>query len=220
MNEQSLTHYLTELGREGGTPGGGSAAAYIGAMSVSLARLTADIQKDKKVYASYRPDLYDLLEQTEVAREEFVRLAKKDGEAFEPVLAAYKLPKKTEEEREARKKAIEVALLGAVNPPLSMLGVSMQVLTMLEKLTEMQMKGTIVNDLLVAALFMRTVLETAVLNVSINTKLMENQAKKEEIEQRADQMVLEGKRRVDRLTASLHYFIRHDTWPEPLLEEE
>lgn len=220
MNEQSLTHYLTELGREGGTPGGGSAAAYIGAMSVSLARLTADIQKDKKVYASYRPDLYDLLEQTEVAREEFVRLAKKDGEAFEPVLAAYKLPKKTEEEREARKKAIEVALLGAVNPPLSMLGVSMQVLTMLEKLTEMQMKGTIVNDLLVAALFMRTVLETAVLNVSINTKLMENQAKKEEIEQRADQMVLEGKKRVDRLTARLHYFIRHDTWPEPLLEEE
>lgn len=220
MNEQSLTHYLTELGREGGTPGGGSAAAYIGAMSVSLARLTADIQKDKKVYASYRPDLYDLLEQTEVAREEFVRLAKKDGEAFEPVLAAYKLPKKTEKEKEVRKKAIEVALLGAVNPPLSMLGVSMQVLTMLEKLTEMQMKGTIVNDLLVAALFMRTVLETAVLNVSINTKLMENQAKKEEIEQRADQMVLEGKKRVDRLTARLHYFIRHDTWPEPLLEEE
>lgn len=220
MNEQRITDYLTELGKKEGKPGGGSAAAYIGAMSASLARLTIDVQKDKKAYTAFADELYALLEEAQHIRTEFESLARADSEAFEPVLEAYRLPKGTTEEKEVRNQIIEKALLGAAKPPVRMLEMSVELIAILEKLVSMRMQGTIVNDLLVAAVFTGTVLETAVLNVYINTKLFKNQSKRDEIDEKADQLVSKGKEKVHHLTDVIHYFLKHDKWPDDLLAEE
>ncbi|GAA0363462.1 cyclodeaminase/cyclohydrolase family protein [Alkalibacterium iburiense] len=220
MNEQTIAAYLTELGKKEGKPGGGSAAAYIGAMSASLARLTSDVQKDKKAYRDFSDDLYDLLDEAQEASREFEHLAQADSEAFEPVLEAYQLPKETSEEKEIRNQTIEAALLGAAQPPLRMLEVSLELLAILEQLVYMRMQGTIVNDLLVATIFIGTVLETALLNVYINTKLFKDQSKRDEIEEKADQLVSKGKERVHHLSDVTHYFLKHDTWPDDLMAKE
>lgn len=220
MKDETVSAYLTELGSKDGISGGGSAAAYIGAMSASLARMVADIQKDKKSYVKHKETLTHLLNESQRIRESFEHLAKADAVAFEPVLDAYKLPKETKEEKEKRNDVVEEALKGAVKPPLHMLDESLKLIKVLEELTFLRMKGTIVNDLMVAALFMESVLETAVLNVTINTKLMKDTKVKDRLEREAKADLVKGKRQLKELEHAINLFLEQNEWPEKLVEEE
>lgn len=220
MKDETFSAYLTELGSKDGVSGGGSAAAYIGAMSASLVRMVADIQKDKKSYAGKKDEIVALLSEAERIRESFESLAKADAVAFEPVLDAYKLPKGTEEEKAARNEAVEEALKGAVEPPRTMLEEGLNLIQILKDLTAFRMKGTIVNDLMVATLFMESVLETAVLNVTINTKLMKDKELKNQLEEEAERRLAHGKLELSELSESIRYFLEHNTWPDLLTEEE
>ncbi|MER2063604.1 MAG: cyclodeaminase/cyclohydrolase family protein [Alkalibacterium sp.] len=220
MKDETFSAYLTELGSKDGVSGGGSAAAYIGAMSASLVRMVADIQKDKKSYAEKKDELVALLNEADRLKDTFESLAKADAVAFEPVLDAYKLPKGTEEERTARQEAVEAALKGAVEPPRTMLEEGLNLISLLKKLTVLRMKGTIVNDLMVATLFMESVLETAVLNVTINTKLMKDTELKEQLEKEAESLLVLGKLELTELSESIRYFLEHNEWPKLLTEEE
>lgn len=220
MKDETFSAYLKELGSKDGVSGGGSAAAYIGAMSASLARMVADIQKDKKNYADQKEALFRLLDESQRIRETFEQLAKADAIAFEPVLDAYKLPKETAEEKNKRNEVIEEALKGAAEPPLSMLKEGINLVCVLEELTAMNMKGTIVNDLMVATLFMESVLETAVLNVTINTKLMKDNEVKVHLETEAKKELAEGKAQLNTLSETISYFLEHDRWPDKQTGEE
>lgn len=214
MNELTIEGYLTELGKKEGTPGGGSATAYIGSMSAALIRMVADIQKDKKKYAEYKETIEEALAKAHKLREDFEQLAKDDAVAFEPVLKAYKLPKDTEKEKHERDEAVEQAIKGAAQPPLIMLEKSHELLDLIEELTQMKMKGTIVNDLMVGVLFMSTVLETAVLNVTINTKLLSDEKVRAELEEQAQDYLISGKERISRLYEQIHYFLMTDEWAD------
>lgn len=214
MNELTIEGYLNELGKKEGTPGGGSATAYIGSMSAALIRMVADIQKDKKKYAIHKESIEEALDKAHKLRLSFEQLAKEDAVAFEPVLKAYKLPKQTEEEKKARAEAVEQAIKGAAKPPLTMLEKSHELLDLIEELTRMKMKGTIVNDLMVAVLFMGTVLETAVLNVTINTKLLSDETTRFQLEEEAQQGLLTGKERISRLYEQIHHFLMTDEWAD------
>lgn len=216
MNELTIESYLTELGKKEGTPGGGSAAAYIGSMSAALIRMVADIQKDKKKYADYSAEIKQVLDQAQTARMFFEQLAKDDAVAFEPVLMAYKLPKDTSEEKKIRQEKIEKAIKGAAQPPLTMLDKSHELIDLLEQLTRMKMSGTIVSDLMVAAIFIKTVLETAVLNVTINTKLLSDEAERAVIENKAYERLSSGQERVQDLRDSIDYFLENNEWPESI----
>lgn len=220
MKDETISGYLKELGSKDGVSGGGSAAAYIGAMSASLARMVADIQKDKKSYADQKETLTRLLNESHRIQEDFEKLAKADAVAFEPVLDAYKLPKETSEEKSKRNEVIEEALKGAAKPPLSMLKEGMDLVHVLEELTALRMKGTIVNDLMVATLFMESVLETAVLNVTINTRLMKDTEYKNHLEEEAKRDLAKGKERLKKLSETISYFLEHNEWPEKQTEEE
>lgn len=220
MNELTIEHYLTELGKKEGTPGGGSAAAYIGSMSAALIRMVADIQKDKKKYAEVSEEINQVLDHAQKIRSAFEQLAKDDAVAFEPVLMAYKLPKETPKEKEIRQEAVEQAIRGAAQPPLLMLDKSHELIDLLEDLTRMKMSGTIVNDLMVAAIFVQTVLETAVLNVTINTKLLSDDAERTVMENKASDRVSSGKKRVQNLRLAINYFLENNEWPDDIYSVE
>lgn len=216
MNELTIEGYLTELGKKEGTPGGGSAAAYIASMSAALVRMVADIQKDKKAYADYSEEITQALEAAHALRKAFEQLAKDDAVAFEPVLMAYKLPKGTDEEKERRQEEVQKAIKGAAQPPLEMLEKSHDLIDLIDQLTRMKMKGTIVNDLMVATLFVGTVLETAVLNVTINTKLLSDTNERNELEKKAIERLSTGKQRISRLRQTIEYFLEKNEWPESI----
>jgi formiminotetrahydrofolate cyclodeaminase len=216
MNELTIEGYLTELGKKEGKPGGGSAAAYIASMSAALVRMVADIQKDKKAYADYSEEITQALEASHDLRKAFEQLAKDDAVAFEPVLMAYKLPKGNEDEKERRQEEIQKAIRGAAQPPLEMLEKSHDLIDLIEQLTRMKMRGTIVNDLMVATLFMGTVLETAVLNVRINTKLLSDKDERNELEKKAIERLSTGKQRISQLRQTIEYFLEKNEWPESI----
>lgn len=216
MNELTIEGYLTELGKKEGKPGGGSAAAYIASMSAALVRMVADIQKDKKAYADYSEEITQVLEASHDLRKAFEQLAKDDAVAFEPVLMAYKLPKGNEDEKKRRQEEIQKAIRGAAQPPLEMLEKSHDLIDLIEQLTRMKMRGTIVNDLMVATLFMGTVLETAVLNVTINTKLLSDKNERNELEKKALGRLSTGKQRISQLRQTIEYFLEKNEWPESI----
>ena len=216
MNELTIEGYLTELGKKEGKPGGGSAAAYIASMSAALVRMVADIQKDKKAYADYSEEITQVLEASHDLRKAFEQLAKDDAVAFEPVLMAYKLPKGNEDEKKRRQEEIQKAIRGAAQPPLEMLEKSHDLIDLIEQLTRMKMRGTIVNDLMVATLFMGTVLETAVLNVTINTKLLSDKNERNELEKKAIERLSTGKQRISQLRQTIEYFLEKNEWPESI----
>ncbi|GEK91954.1 cyclodeaminase/cyclohydrolase family protein [Alkalibacterium kapii] len=214
MKDETFSAYLTELGSKDGSYGGGSAAAYVSAMSASLIRMVADVQKDKKKYAENEHELKNLLKESERVRERLESLAQADALAFEPVLMAYKLPKETEEEKKVRQKTIEEALKGAVKPPFDLMEEASNLIRMLKKMVAFRMKGTIVNDLMVTALFMECVLETAALNVTINTKLMKDKKVRNDLEEEAKCRLTQRKQELTELTRSIRYFLEHDEWPD------
>lgn len=213
MNELTIESYLTQLGKKDGTPGGGSAAAYVASMSAALIRMVADIQKDKKAYAERANTLTETLEKSQQLVKSFEQLAKDDAVAFEPVLMAYRLPKETPEEKAEREEAIDSAIKGAAQPPLLMLEKSHELINLIDQLVSVQMKGTIVNDLMVSVLFVSTVIETAVLNVTINTRLLADASLRAELEKQAEDYLETGRERVKVLKDKVQYFLEHNEWP-------
>lgn len=213
MTDQSISAYLDQLQTKEGMPGGGSAAALIGAMSAALIHMVSDIQKDKKAFAEYKTDLEAILEETKQIRSRFEALSKEDAKAFEPVSKAYKLPKDTDEQVKNRQEAIEAGLKGAVQPPLKMMQGTLRMIELYEKLGKMAIQGSIVNDIAVGVLFAKTTLQSAYLNVLVNTNYIKNEQIKTELEGTGNAYLVQGEEKADQLYADAKYYLTHKKWP-------
>jgi glutamate formiminotransferase / formiminotetrahydrofolate cyclodeaminase len=110
--------FLEDLAAGTPAPGGGSAAAYAGAMGAALAAMCARLTLGKKKYAGVEADMQAVLDEAESLRQELTRAVQEDAEAFEAVLAAFRLPRDTKKQEAARMKAIEAATLQAARVPL------------------------------------------------------------------------------------------------------
>lgn len=214
MENQTISTYLKELGAKEGKPGGGSAAGIVGAMSASLANMVSDIQKEKKKFAAHKEELEDILEKAKRLCSQFEQLSQKDAEAFEPVSKAYGLPKGTEEEKEARQTAINEGLKGAAEPPLEMMRKTLDVLDCYQRLAELDIKGSIVNDIAVGVLFAKTALEASYLNVLVNADMLKDDELKHSLEGRSQAYLVQGLDKADTLYADSKYYLTHKKWPE------
>lgn len=213
MTGQSISDYLDQLQTKEGMPGGGSAAALIGAMSAALIHMVSDIQKDKKAFVGYKTDLEAILEETKEIRSQFEALSKEDAKAFEPVSKAYKLPKDTDEQVENRQEAIEAGLKGATQPPLKMMQGTLRMIELYEKIGKMKIKGSIVNDIAVGILFAKTTLQSAYLNVLVNTNYIKNEQIKTDIEGMGNTYLVQGEEKADQVYAEAKYYLTHKKWP-------
>lgn len=214
MRNQLFSDYLDQLGTKEGMAGGGSAAGLVGAMSASLVRMVVEIQKDKKKFESKKDILETILETSQALRAQFENLSEKDAEAFEPVSQAYKLPKNSEQEKVTRLKKIDEALEGAARPPMEMMKRILDVLEMYEELTQMDIKGSIVNDIAVGTLFAKTTIEASHLNVLANAEMLKDTNLKETLEQESQVYLNQGLERAERLMKKSKYYLTHKTWPQ------
>ena len=110
--------FLDELAAGTATPGGGAAAAYAGAMAAGLVAMVARLTTGKKKYASVKAQMEQIIADADDLREKLQAAMQADIVAFEAVLAAFRLPKSAQAEKEARDKAIEQATLHAAEVPL------------------------------------------------------------------------------------------------------
>ena len=128
------TNFLDALASGSSTPGGGSAAAYAGAAAASLVSMVARLTIGKKKYAEVESKMQTILTQSEALRNDLTQSIQLDSSAFESVLAAYRLPKDAHEQQEIRRKAIEQAVLLAIQAPMRVAHKSLQVLELAEQI--------------------------------------------------------------------------------------
>jgi formiminotetrahydrofolate cyclodeaminase len=103
------------------TPGGGTAAAVAGAMGVSLLMMVAGLQKTRGNTDAERATLAEARAALTSVRDRLLVLADTDTEAYNKVIAAFRLPKTTDEEKAARKKAVQAGTRAATEAPLEIL---------------------------------------------------------------------------------------------------
>lgn len=168
MNMQ-INEFMKQLCSKAPVPGGGGASALIGATGVSLCAMVANLTSGKKKYAEYQSDIERIISRAEASVNRLLQLIEKDAQVFEPLSAAYGIPK----EDPARDEILEKALVNACSVPLEILK---EVSGILDILEELVVKGTklAVSDVGVAASACRSAMESAALNVYINTKLMKD----------------------------------------------
>ncbi len=163
--------WLEQLAGSSPTPGGGGASALVGAVASALGSMVANLTVGKKKYARYETDLRRLLAETESLRGKLYGLIRADAEAFAPLATAYGIPK----DDPSRAETLERALRIAAEPPMEMLRALSGLPPLLEELYE---KGSrlALSDVGCAAAFGASALAGALLNLLVNTRLMQDGA--------------------------------------------
>jgi glutamate formiminotransferase/formiminotetrahydrofolate cyclodeaminase len=159
--------FLGGLSSSDPTPGGGSAAAVAGAAGAALVAMVVRLTIGRKGYEDVDGRMAEILPLAEGARAELLGLADEDAEAFDKVMASYKLPKESDEDRAARSAAIQAAMIGAANVPLDVTRLAVDALELAREVTE---SGNVnaVSDGAAAAQLLAASTWAALANVEIN----------------------------------------------------
>jgi methenyltetrahydrofolate cyclohydrolase len=203
IKDQSIQVFLNELASKASTPGGGSAAAIMGAMGAALVSMVCNLTIGKKNYAEVEEELRSVLTRAEAVRERLTDMIQADVEVFNQVMSAYGLPKDTEEQKAARSHAIQVALKAATEVPLDCARACLETIKLSQIVAE---KGNlnVISDAGVAVLAAYAALRSAALNVYVNAKGIKDEAfvkaRLAELEK-----ILEG---MDTLTESIYQRIK------------
>lgn len=165
--------FLDSLAAGTPTPGGGSAAAYAGAMGAALVGMVARLTVGKKKYAEVEAQMTEILSQAERLRRELTALVDEDAAAFEAILTAFKLPKESEAQQAARSAAIEAATLNAAQVPLATAEKAVKVMALAERCAALGNLNAI-SDAGSACGMCRAALISAGYNVRINVNSLPN----------------------------------------------
>ncbi len=167
IKDRPIQQFLDELASKAPTPGGGSAAAIMGAMGAALVSMVCNLTLGKKNYALVEDDIKVVLERSESLRVQLTDMIRLDVDAFDQVMEAYGMPKNTEEDKRARGDAIQVALKAATEVPLACAKAGSEVIELSRAVAEKGNKN-VASDAGVAVLAGYAALKSAALNVYVN----------------------------------------------------
>jgi formiminotetrahydrofolate cyclodeaminase len=167
IKDKPVQTFLDDLASKASTPGGGSAAAIMGAMGAALVSMVANLTVGKKNYEAVDAEMQELLTKSEKLRHQLTDMIKADVDVFDQVMAAYGMPKDTDEDKTARSQAIQSALKGATDVPLACAKLCADVITICRPMAEKGNKN-VISDAGVAVLAANAALRSAALNVYIN----------------------------------------------------
>ncbi len=192
MMEKPCTEFLSVLASKAAVPGGGGAAALVGAAGVALGNMVGCLTEGKKKYAAVEADIQRLNARAGELRRELEGLVEADAEAFAPLAKAYSIPK----DDPARAEIMEKALDAACAVPLEILEKCAEGVALAE---EYAAKGSVlaVSDAGCAALFCKAAMQAAGLNVAINTRLMADREKAAALDKKAGALLAEYGPRAD-----------------------
>lgn len=192
--KMEIHEFINRLSSKAPVPGGGGASALIGAVGVSLCSMVANLTSGKKKYAQYQQDIEQILENTQGSISRLLALIEKDAEVFEPLSAAYGIPK----EDPKRDAILEKALVAACSVPMEILK---EVFGILDVIGQLTVKGTrlAISDVGVAASACRSAMESAILNIYINTKLMKDREYALKINSEAGEILNAGVKTCDEI---------------------
>jgi len=172
--EGTVESYLNKLAGADPEPGGGSAAALVGALGAALVSMVTNLTLDKEKFAAVQDDVAELKKKSETLRAELEELVTLDALAYREVAAAMKMPKDTDEQKEQRRQVMQVALKGAAEVPLKVAEAAVEVARLSLPAAE---KGNpnAVSDAGVAVLLADAAAQSAALNARINLVWIEDE---------------------------------------------
>jgi formiminotetrahydrofolate cyclodeaminase len=171
IKDNRIEDFLDALASQAATPGGGGAAAIIGAMGAALVSMVCNLTIGKKKYAEVEADMKDVLVKAEALRQRLTNMIEDDAKAFDAVMGAYGMPKETDADKEARDRAIQAALKLATDVPLACARAAREVIDLAETASG---KGNlnVISDAGVGVLAAYAALRSAALNVWTNARMI------------------------------------------------
>lgn len=163
----TLKDFADETASESPAPGGGSIAAYIGALGVSLGTMVANLSSHKKGWDERWKEFSDWAEKGEYYKNELVKLVDADTKAFNQIMNAFALPKSNDAEKSTRSKAIQDATRYAIDIPFKVMETAYASLEVIKAMAETGNPNS-VSDAGVGALCARSAVMGAFMNVRIN----------------------------------------------------
>lgn len=188
--EMTVKDYLNVLKSDAPAPGGGSVSALSAAQGAGLVAMVCALTIPKEKFAQYKELCTEVKAEILQIYDELVVGIDKDTEAFNQVSAAFKLPKETDEEKAARSKAIQAAIVVATEVPFETMQLCIKGLEITSKIVG-KSNPNAASDLGVAALNLLAGLKGAYLNVMINLPGIKDENAREPFAH-AEKMVKEG----------------------------
>ncbi|MGD0037009.1 MAG: cyclodeaminase/cyclohydrolase family protein [Bacteroidota bacterium] len=167
LTSLSVADFLNEISSNSPAPGGGSVSALAASLGAALASMVCRLTIGKKKYATVQTEMEKALKQTEDLRVKFNAIIDEDTAAFNKVMAAYGLPKETEEQKVKRTTEIQEAIKTATLIPLKLMGLCIEAMELVKIIVEKGNHNSL-SDAGVAALMLHAGCEGAALNVKIN----------------------------------------------------
>ena len=187
----SCKGFAYETASESAAPGGGSISAYMGALGAALGTMVANLSAHKPGWDSRWKEFSDYAEQGQAILKELLALVDEDTAAFNRIMAAFGMPKATEEEKLARDKAIQDATLYATEVPLKTMRAASRAFPLLSAMAQKGNPNS-VSDAGVGALAARSAVLGALLNVRINAAGLKDRAAAEVLLDEADAIAAEA----------------------------
>ncbi len=193
LTEMKITDFVDEVSSDSPAPGGGSIAALAGSLSSALSSMVAALSYGKKGYEKFNNEFSELGAEAQKIKQEFVRLIDEDTNAFNLYMEARRLPKKTDEDKQQRERAMEKAAQYAAEVPMKVLEKTIGVLKIAERVSEIGNINSI-SDVGVAGWMARTAAEGAFLNVKINLPSINDDKFRKELESKANETLEEARK--------------------------
>lgn len=205
--DKTCAGFVGELASKAPVPGGGGASALVSALGTALGNMVGGLTVGKKKYADVEADVQALMEQASALQQRLLQLAERDAEVFAPLAAAYRMPKETEAEKAEKERVMAAVLKDAAQVPLEIMEGCCQAIDLL---AEFAAKGnrTAISDAGGGVIFCKAALQSASLNVFINTGSMKDRQLAQRLEAEADRMLQEYTVKADEVYACVFHELR------------
>jgi formiminotetrahydrofolate cyclodeaminase len=194
--ELSIQEFSRVLGSDSPAPGGGSVAALSGALGADLVAMVCSLSIDKPDYELFRNELSCTLERAQFLSKSLLERVDRDTQAFNGVMAAFKLPKATDDDKKKRREAIQESYREAVQSPIGIARECLEVLNLAANLTG-KSNSNALSDLGVASQQAYAGLEGAIMNVNINLPSIKDDGFKSKTASEISSLLAEGRKRRD-----------------------
>ena len=203
----SLVEFNNEIDSSSPAPGGGSVSALASSMGVSLSRMVGHLTVGKKKFKALDEEVQSkfnrIEEEFSLIKKELISLVDKDTEAFNLIMAGFKLPKETKEEKKYRKQKILEGTIEAIKVPFVVARLSLRALKNMDYILKYGNKNTL-SDIGVSTLMLYSGLEGAILNVKINIPGLDDQYMIKMYSDSTNEMLEEAKIIKDSVLEKIH----------------
>ena len=181
LKDLTIEEFAKVTASDAPAPGGGSVAAAAGSLAAALAEMVANLTIGKEKYAEAENEMRELAEKGKAIRERLIADIQRDSSSFNLYMAALRMPKDTEEEKAARREAMQRGLKEAAVVPLSVAETAAEIFPLAEAAVA-RGNANAVTDGLVSAMMARTAVLSALLNVKINLNSIKDEAFRADME--------------------------------------